>query len=478
MSQLSEHLENGAGAVDEIFRSLILEASLAEPDAPNPIVGMLERHLGMSPYEAGQVTEEHRFGFKHPVLQAGFDAFLAADGRSHEIVGVSCPISDPRFNITLAKLCTTESLGWPGATLGAATWQRLECGYQKYMRCLTQGMILGRDTSGPFAIWVTTAEGWRYVTVVTADPTRAKQITDEIARLGRENSPYVGEMFRPRTREFLPRPRRMTSDDIILPKDLLERIDQHAVGISEVADRLSAAGQHLKRGLLLYGPPGTGKTHTLRYLTSRLPAETTIILAEPRYIYLLDAFLDLAGPSAMVVLDDIDAIATDRSLPGLRTQLFELLELLDGLNGYGDVLFVLTTNRLDALEPAVAARPGRIDEALEVPRPDADCRHRLFARYRQGMNLSITDAEIDDVVERTEGVTGSFTRELLRRATIVAIEEGVEVDDDELVPVTGRQVFKALDEMLDPANPATRLLLGATPDHAVHKVIVTTEAAK
>jgi Cdc6-like AAA superfamily ATPase len=32
---------------------------------------------------------------------------------------------------------------------------------------------------------------------------------------------------------------------------------------------LLAAGQHLKRGLLLYGPPGTGKTHTMRYLVGR-----------------------------------------------------------------------------------------------------------------------------------------------------------------------------------------------------------------
>ena len=57
---------------------------------------------------------------------------------------------------------------------------------------------------------------------------------------------------------------------------------------------------------------------------------------------------------------------------------------MDGLADDADLLFVLTTNRPDILEPALAARPGRIDQAIEVPPPDADCRRRLLELYGKG----------------------------------------------------------------------------------------------
>ncbi len=69
------------------------------------------------------------------------------------------------------------------------------------------------------------------------------------------------------------------ADDVVLPAGALERIERHIVGAGKHRDVLQAAGQHLKRGLLLYGPPGTGKTHTVRYLIGRVPGVTTIVLA-------------------------------------------------------------------------------------------------------------------------------------------------------------------------------------------------------
>jgi ATP-dependent 26S proteasome regulatory subunit len=46
-----------------------------------------------------------------------------------------------------------------------------------------------------------------------------------------------------------------------------------------------------------------------------------------------------------------------------------------------DLLFVLTTNRADLLEPALAARPGRVDVAVEIDLPDADARGRLLSGW-------------------------------------------------------------------------------------------------
>ncbi len=79
---------------------------------------------------------------------------------------------------------------------------------------------------------------------------------------------------------------------------------------------------------------------------------------------------------SIVVLEDVDLVAEERTRPGAACTaplLFELLNQMDGLADDADVLFLLTTNRPDILEPALAARPGRVDQAIEIPLPDAEC---------------------------------------------------------------------------------------------------------
>src|SRR3546814_18691213 len=85
----------------------------------------------------------------------------------------------------------------------------------------------------------------------------------------------------------------------------------------------------------------------------------------------------------MVVLEDVDLVAMERTMPGHGTNplLFQLLKEMDGLAEDADIVFVLTTNRVDLPEPALAARPGRIAPAVEVKLPDADSRRRLLALY-------------------------------------------------------------------------------------------------
>lgn len=112
----------------------------------------------------------------------------------------------------------------------------------------------------------------------------------------------------------------------------------------------------------------------------------------------------------------------------------------------------MTTNRADLLEPALAARPGRVDLALEIPLPDEESRRRLFDLYARDLTVEIGDLET--VVARTEGVTASFFRELLRQAALEAAEAGREVVRDE-------HLQRALDRLLERASTMTRILLGA-----------------
>ena len=75
---------------------------------------------------------------------------------------------------------------------------------------------------------------------------------------------------------------------------------------------------------------------------------------------------------AVVVVEDVDLIAEERGhYAGQNPMLFELLNEMDGLGSDIDVTFLLTTNRADLLEEALAARPGRVDHAAELPVPDA-----------------------------------------------------------------------------------------------------------
>jgi hypothetical protein len=78
-----------------------------------------------------------------------------------------------------------------------------------------------------------------------------------------------------------------------------------------------------------------------------------------------------------------------------------------------DVAWVLTTNRPDVLEPALAARPGRVELAVELPLPDEDARRRLLDLYARGLDLRLAD--VDTVVRRTAGVPASFVKDCSAR---------------------------------------------------------------
>jgi ATP-dependent 26S proteasome regulatory subunit len=71
---------------------------------------------------------------------------------------------------------------------------------------------------------------------------------------------------------------------------------------------------------------------------------------------------------SVVVIEDVDLIAEERDARrGENPLLFELLNEMDGLSPDVNVTFLLTTNRADMLEEALASRPGRVDHAAELP---------------------------------------------------------------------------------------------------------------
>jgi ATP-dependent 26S proteasome regulatory subunit len=126
---------------------------------------------------------------------------------------------------------------------------------------------------------------------------------------------------------------------------------------------------------------------------------------------------------------------------------------MDGLKEDAEILFVLTTNRPEQLEAALASRPGRIDQAIEFPLPNDTGRRKLVALYSQGITLP--ESVVDETVRRTDGVSAAFIKELMRRTVQFHIErDGTgEVSHDDL--------DAALNEMLFSGGSLNLKLLGA-----------------
>jgi ATP-dependent 26S proteasome regulatory subunit len=71
---------------------------------------------------------------------------------------------------------------------------------------------------------------------------------------------------------------------------------------------------------------------------------------------------------------------------------------MDGLAEDTDVMLLLATNRADVLEPALAAGPGGVDQAVSMELSDAEPRRRLFHLHRR--DLLVDESHLDSVVER------------------------------------------------------------------------------
>ena len=341
------------------------------------------------------------------------------------------------------------------------------------MTCIQFGLLLVRDVEAPLAVLVCgpTERGIRergQVEVMAPDRDRARAFLAEIRAGMRERNVYRGhvvslvmERFGSLRVVFHAVPA-IAREDIVLADGVLERVERHTVAFAAHRDRLLAAGRHLRRGLLLHGRPGTGKTLTAMYLAGRM-RDRTVVLITGREVGLIReacAMARLLQPS-MVILEDVDLIAEDRDRqqPGCAPLLFELLNEMDGLGNDSDVIFLLTSNRPDLLEPALAARPGRVDLAVEVPLPDAACRRSLIELYGQGLTLRLDADELDRLVQRTEGVSPAFIRELLRKAALLAALPTPGAGDDGIV-VEDQHLDDAMRELVLDGGDLTSRLLG------------------
>jgi energy-coupling factor transporter ATP-binding protein EcfA2 len=247
-------------------------------------------------------------------------------------------------------------------------------------------------------------------------------------------------------------------EEVILPEKTIALLESNLAGFIGVREGIRKLGLSAKKGLLFYGPPGTGKTHTLHYLAGALPGHTTLVITAEQ-VRLLEHNFKLARflQPSIIVVEDVDLIARERTEmrdSGQEMLLNKLLNEMDGLREDAEVIFILTTNRPDQLEPALASRPGRIDQAIEFPLPDDIGRAKLARLYGRGLELD--DDIVETIVSRSKGVSAAFIKELMRRSAQFLLQAG----GDKVLTLSA--VEAALEEMVFLGGSLNLKLLGAT----------------
>ena len=481
--------------IPRLARRLIRWAVQTARTEDVPVASMLREHLG--PEAPGfPVVSGSWQGYDLVNVQAGLNGWLAGWRREHELVGLT---GFQRESFGLADLLQPGAdRVWHGVS--SVAMAALPAGPAgQTLACVKCGLYLASDGDTRFALLLrgpgdSDPDGDATLEVACADQVAAQWVIDEVRRQAIARNVFRGHVISfgdgmfghgrgsGGGLRFHDRPQ-LARDTVVLPPAVIKGIERQVLGVARHADRLLASGQHLKRGVLLHGAPGTGKTHTIRYLIGQLTGVTVVILSGHALAWIGQAcsVARLLAPSVLVI-EDVDLIAEERGPgTGQHPLLFQLLNEMDGLGEDVDVTFLLTTNRPDLLEAALATRPGRVDHAAELPLPDADARRRLIDLYRGSLVLDLSDP--DDVINRMDGVTAAFIKELLRRAAVLAAEtEAARADgtggadgtdradgadradraDGPGLPLrlTDAHLNEALDQLLDVRGRLTRTLLG------------------
>jgi hypothetical protein len=426
------------------------------------------RHFGKQPLEQ-LVTASRNFPISARIdLQVALNKIFE-DSFKAELVGLH-----RRFGhetMTFSELLTVDH--YP-AVIAPLQHLEIDIGELVPARCLSHGLWLSGSDGLRFALLLSPAMNYgrqtgTHVEIVVppgdAGAALSRRLFGEIEKLVKRASSYRGKVISLETTDDysghvggvrVHKLRSVSRHELVLPTTTLRLLERNVSEFIKQRRKLKGLGMPLKKGLLFYGQPGTGKTHTIHYLASQLPDHTTLLITAEQ-VGLLDHYFQLARflQPSIVVIEDVDLIARSRESMGSACEeslLNKLLNEMDGLREDAEVIFVLTTNRPQQLEAAIASRPGRIDQAIEFPLPDAVGRTQLVHLYACG--LQVPENVVQEIVRRTENASGAFIKELMRRSAQFCL------GNNHAEQLTLNDMTSALEEMLFSGGSLNVKLLG------------------
>jgi AAA+ superfamily predicted ATPase len=201
------------------------------------------------------------------------------------------------------------------------------------------------------------------------------------------------------------------------------------------ADYFRSLGLAPHRGVILFGPPGNGKTLLAKAVATESNAHFELIngpeilskwvgQTEGNLRRVFDRARTLA-PS-IIVIDELDAIAPARALMMQQheiTLISQLLVCLDGMQDRGSVFVIGTTNRLEAVDPALK-RPGRFDYHIQVLVPSAVGRQAILQLHLSKLART-HELDVADIVASTPNWSGAELQALVTEAGLLAIKRSI-----------------------------------------------------
>ena len=190
-------------------------------------------------------------------------------------------------------------------------------------------------------------------------------------------------------------------ESVILKPGEKEHLIEDLVRFRASRSRYRQLGVPYHRGYLLYGPPGTGKTSLVSALAGKLGMSIYLLDLTDFNDRTLKAAMNNVPENSVILFEDIDCMRAghrrtdsnegrqpqpspegekDETSNRFGVSLSGLLNVLDGFHAPENVVFVMTTNHIEALDPALL-RPGRIDYKLYLGEASESQRIELFRRF-------------------------------------------------------------------------------------------------
>lgn len=329
-----------------------------------------------------------------------------------------------------------------------------------------------------------------YASVLRKDEQTIRELFSMVRDHLKEHSIYRGQAIKIRFNDDdgdaldMPEPEfldttKVKREHLIFPADVQSAIETNLFTPIERVRDVLANGMAVKRGVLLGGVYGTGKTLAAT-VASKIAVDNNIT-----YVYVpradeLAKAVEFArqyqSPACVLFCEDVD-----RVLSGERdSDMDDILNIIDGIDSKSsNLIVVLTTNELNALEPAML-RPGRLDAVINVTEPDAEAVQKLLRVY--GADAIAPDTDLTMAGVALAGRIPAVIAEVIQRAKLAQLRRqpaGSRVERlSEDAIIEAAQTMRAQLDLLDsklaagkPGKPALNQAMEDVMDAAIGRQI-------